>query len=46
MYVTIGNSVREYHSRKNSSKTNNKIILGIGGEWNVRFILTILVLQK
>ena len=31
MYVTIGNSVREYRSRKNSSETNNKIILEIGG---------------
>jgi len=31
MYVTISNSVRKYSSRKNSSETNNKIILGIGG---------------
>ena len=31
MYVTISNSVRKYRSRKNSSETNKKIILGIGG---------------
>ena len=31
MYVTISNSVRKYRSRKNSSETNNKIILEIGG---------------